>query len=50
MGPRAKWLNQVLGILRARGSRLDFDYLHEWVRYLRVEDLSQRALDEVPER
>ena len=42
--------DDVLGILRARGSRLDFDYLREWARYLRVEDLMQRALAEVPER
>ena len=39
----------VLGILRARGTRLDFDYLREWARYLQVEDLLQRAVAEVPE-
>jgi hypothetical protein len=42
--------DDVLGILRARGSRLDFDYLHEWARYLRVEDLMQRAVAEAPDR
>jgi hypothetical protein len=42
--------DDVLGILRARGTRLDFDYLREWARYLRVEDLFERALAEVPER
>jgi hypothetical protein len=42
--------DDILGILRARGSRLDVDYLREWARYLRVEDLFQRALAEVPKR
>jgi hypothetical protein len=38
--------DDVLGILRARGSRLDVTYLREWARYLRVEDLFERALSE----
>lgn len=38
--------DDVLGILRARGTRLEVDYLREWARYLRVEDLFERALSE----
>jgi hypothetical protein len=38
--------DDVVGILRARGTRLDVDYLREWARYLCVEDLFERALSE----
>jgi len=34
--------NDLLGVRRAAGERLDFDYLRRWAAHLRVEDLSEK--------
>jgi hypothetical protein len=34
----------VLGVMKTRAGELDLDYLHQWARELRVDDLLERAL------
>jgi len=34
----------ILGVLKTRSGELDLDYLHEWAKDLRVNDLLERAL------
>jgi hypothetical protein len=36
----------VLGVMKTRAGELDLDYLHQWARELRVDDLLERALKE----
>jgi hypothetical protein len=38
--------NDVLGVISVQGERLDLAYLHEWARYLKVDDLLEQALSE----
>src|SRR5215217_3790992 len=41
--------NDVLGVLGTSRSYLDFEYLHTWASKLGIEDLLQKALDNVQE-
>ena len=41
--------NDVLGVLGTSRSSLDLEYLHTWASKLGIEDLLQRALDDVRE-
>ena len=41
--------NDVLGVLGTSRSSLDLEYLHTWASKLGIEDLLQRALDDVGE-
>jgi hypothetical protein len=41
--------NDVLGVLGASGSSLDLEYLHTWASKLGIEDLLQKALDDIQE-
>jgi len=34
----------ILGVLKVQAGRLDFDYLHQWAKELKVADLLQRAM------
>ena len=36
--------NDILGVIRTQGDRLDFDYLRHWASELGVADLLERAL------
>ncbi len=38
--------NDILGVLKVQGSRLDFDYLKEWADRIGVDDLLRRACDD----
>jgi hypothetical protein len=38
--------NDLRGVLRVSGDRLDRDYLRKWARYLKVDDLLNRLLGE----
>jgi hypothetical protein len=37
--------NDLLGVRRAAGERLDFDYLRRWAKRLKVEDLIEKLLE-----
>jgi hypothetical protein len=39
--------NDILGILKVQGDKLDYDYLERWVRLKNLEDLLSRALREI---
>src|SRR5678815_5523812 len=41
--------NDVLGVLGTSHSSVDLEYLHTWAGKLGIEDLLQKALDEVQE-
>jgi|ERR1044072_3991084 hypothetical protein len=41
--------NDVLGVLGTSRSSLDLEYMHTWARKLGIEDLLQKALDDVEE-
>jgi hypothetical protein len=38
--------NDLLGICRTAKERLDFNYLHRWASYLKLDDLLERLLAE----
>jgi len=38
--------NDVLGVIAVQRERLDFAYLREWARYLKVDDLLEQSLAE----
>ncbi|HEY7334096.1 MAG TPA: hypothetical protein VH639_04370 [Bryobacteraceae bacterium] len=38
--------NDLRGVVRVSGDRLDREYLHRWAPYLKVEDLLERLLNE----
>jgi hypothetical protein len=38
--------NDLRGVIRVSGDKLDRDYLDKWAKYLRVDDLLQKLLNE----
>jgi hypothetical protein len=38
--------NDLRGVLRVSGDKLDREYLHTWAKYLKVDDLLERLLNE----
>ena len=38
--------NDLRGVLKVSGPRLDLDYLHHWAPFLKAEDLLERLLAE----
>jgi hypothetical protein len=37
----------ILGVLKIQRDSLDFEYLHQWAKQIRVNDLLEQALSEV---